>query len=100
MVSIMQGCRWVGTAVSIWLGVAGTAQARVFLLEDPYNPGEQIVVELKGCCPSEAGLEKLLPLLKQRQTPDLSSAPHARIAMASPPRAAHVSLPLLVGIGF
>jgi hypothetical protein len=100
MGSIMHGCKWVGTAVSIWLGVAGTAQARVLLLEDPYNPGEQIVVELKGCLPSEAGLEKLLPFLKQRQMPDVSSAPHTRLAMASPPRATHVSLPLLVGVGF
>ena len=100
MASIMHGCKWVGTAVSIWLGVAGTAQARVFLLEDPYNPGEQIVVELKGCRPSEAELEKFLPLLKQRQTAELSPAPHTRIAMSSPPRAAHVSLPLLVGVGF
>ena len=100
MASIMHGCKWVGTAVSIWLGVAGAAQARVFILEDPYNPGEQVVVELQGCRPSEAGLEKLLPLAKQRQTPDLSLAPHARIAMASPPHAAHVALPLLVGVGF
>jgi hypothetical protein len=100
MASITHSCRWVGTAVSIWLGVAGTAQARVFLLEDSYNPGKQVVVELKGCRPSEAGLEKLVPLVKQRQTPDLSPASHTRIAMASPPRATHVSLPLLVGIGF
>ncbi len=100
MASIMHGCKWVGTAVSIWASVAGTAQARVLLLEDPHNPGEQAVVELKGCCPSEAGLEKLLPLVKQRQTPDLSPPSHARIAMASPPRATHVSLPLLVGVGF
>jgi hypothetical protein len=100
MASIMRGCKWVGTAVSIWLGVAGTAQARVFLLEDPYNPGEQIVVELKGCRPSEAGVEKLLPLLKQRQTPDVSPAVHTRIAMASPPRATHVSFPTLIGVGF
>ena len=100
MTSIMHGGKWVGAAVSIWLGVAGTAQARVFLLEDTYNPGEQVVVEAKGCCPSEAGPEKLLPLVKQRQPSDLSPASHTRIARASPPRATHISLPLLVGVGF
>lgn len=92
------GCKWaLGTAVSIWLGVAGTAQARVILLENPYNPGEQVAVELKGCI-SEAQLAKLLPLLKQRQTADLT--PTTRIAMASPARAVQASLPLMVGIGF
>jgi hypothetical protein len=104
MASITHGCRWaVGTAVSIWLGVAGTAQARVFLLEDPYNPGEQVVVEFKGCRSSEARLERLLPLLngnylKQRQTADVS--PSVRIAMASPPRPVRSSLPLVLGIGY
>ena len=98
MASITHGCKWaIGTAVSIWLGVAGTAQARVVLLEDPYNPGEQVAVEVKGCI-SEAQLEKLLPLLRQRQTADLT--PTTRIAMASPVRAVHVSLPLMVGVGF
>jgi hypothetical protein len=98
MASITHACKWaVGAAVSIWLGVAGTAQARVVLLENPYNPGEQVAVEFKGCI-SEAQLAKLLPLLKQRQTADLT--PMTRIAMASPVRAGHVSLPLMVGIGF
>jgi len=99
MASIMHGCKWaVGTAVLIWLGVAGTAQARVLLVEYPYNSNEQIVVEFKGCRTSEAGLEKLLPLPKQQQTADLS--PSTRIAMVSPGRAVRFSLPLMVGIGF
>ena len=103
MASITNGCKWtVGTAVSIWLGVAGTAQARVILLENPYNPGEQVAVEVvKGCLP-EAQLAKLLPLLNQRQTADIT--PSTRIAMASPiaspAHAARASLPLMVGIGF
>ena len=98
MASVTRGCKWaVGTAVSIWLGVAGTAQARVVLLEDPYNPGERVAVEFKGCLP-DAQLEKLLPLLKQRQMPDLT--PSTRIAMASPARATRFSLPLMVGVGF
>jgi hypothetical protein len=98
MARMTHGCKWaVGTAVSIWLGVAGTAQARVVLLENPYNPGEQVAVEFKGCI-SEAQLAKLLPLLKQRQMAELT--PTTRIAMASPVRAANVSLPLMVGIGF
>jgi hypothetical protein len=99
MATITNGCKWtVGTAVSIWLGVAATAQARVVLLENPYNPGEQIAVEVaKGCLP-EAQLAKLLPLLKQRQTADITAP--TRIAMASPARATHYSLPLMVGIGF
>jgi hypothetical protein len=99
MASMTNGCKWtVGTAVSIWLGVAATAQARVVLLENPYNPGEQIAVEVvKGCLP-EAQLAKLLPLLKQRQTADITAP--TRIAMASPARATHYSLPLMVGIGF
>jgi hypothetical protein len=98
MASATHGCRWaVGTAVAIWLGVGGTAQARVVLLEDPYNPGERVAMQFKGCVP-EAQLEKLLPLVKQRQTPDITSS--TRIAMASPARTARVSLPLMVGIGF
>ena len=98
MASITNGCKWtVGAAVSIWLGVAGTAQARVVLLENPYNPGEQVAVEVKECL-SDAQLVKLLPLLKQRQTAEIT--PSTRIAMASPVRAARYSLPLMVGIGF
>ena len=102
MASITNGCKWtVGTAVSIWLGVAATAHARVILLENPYNPGEQVAVEVKGCLP-EAQLAKLLPLLKQHQTVDFAPAtlPTTRVAMAYPARAAHHSLPLMVGIGF
>jgi hypothetical protein len=105
MASITHSCKWaVGIAVSIWLAVAGTAQARVVLLEhlvlldDPYNSSEQVVVAFKGCRTSETGSEKLLLLLRQRQTAEL--APTTRIAMASPARAAHVSLPLMVGVGF
>jgi hypothetical protein len=98
MASIPRGCKWaVGAAAAIWLGVAGTAQARVILLEDPYNPTQQVAVEFKGCI-SEAQLAKLLPLLKQGQTADLP--PSTRIAMASPARATRVSLPLMVGVGF
>jgi hypothetical protein len=105
MASITNGCKWtVGAAVSIWLGVAGTAQARVVLLENPYNPGEQIAVEVKGCLP-EAQLAKLLPLLlKQRQAADMHQTadvtPSTRVAMASPAHAVHTSLPLMVGVGF
>jgi hypothetical protein len=98
MASMTSGCKWtVGTAVSIWLGVAATAQARVVLLENPYNPGEQVAVEVKGCLP-EAELAKLLLLLKQRQTADIT--PSTRVAMASQAHAVHSSLPLMVGIGF
>jgi hypothetical protein len=98
MANVTHGCTWViGTAVSIWLGVAGTAQARVFLLADLDHPGQQIAVELKGCI-SEARLEKLLPLLKHRQPTDLS--PSIRVAMASPVRQPRLPLPLMVGVGF
>jgi hypothetical protein len=99
MASITHGCKWaVATAVSIWLGVAGTAQARVVLLENPYNPGEQVAVEVKGCLPEAQLARLLLPLLKQRQMADIT--PSTRVAMAYPAHAAHVSLPLMVGIGF
>jgi len=98
MARTTHGCKWaVGAAISIWLGVVGAAQARVVLLEDPYNPGEQVAVEVKGCL-SEARLEKLLPLLKPRQTADFS--PLTRVAMASPARVVHFSPPLMVGVGF
>jgi hypothetical protein len=100
MASIMHGSKWVGAAVSIWLGVAGTAQARVLLLEDPSNPSEHVAVESNAYRPSEAGPEKLLPLPKQRQTADIAPSPPARIAMASPARGARFSFPLLVGVGF
>jgi hypothetical protein len=101
MASITNGCKWtVGTAASIWLGFAATAQARVVLLENPYNPGEQVAVEVvRGCIP-EAQLAKLLPLLKQRQTADITPATPTRIAMTYPARGTHYALPLMVGIGF
>jgi len=101
MANMTHGCKWaVVAAASIWLGVvavAGTAQARVVLLEGPYNPGQQVAVEFKGCI-SEAQLEKLLPILKQRQTADLP--PATRIVMASPARAARFSPPLMVGVAY
>src|SRR5262249_15960805 len=102
MSSMTHGCRWaVGTAVSIWLGVAGTAQARGVLLEYPYDPGERGAVEVKGCLP-EAQLGKLLPLLKQRQMADIKASTRVGRAspMASPAHAARSSLPLMVGVGF
>jgi hypothetical protein len=98
MASIMHVCKWVGTAASIWLGVAATAQARVLLLEDTYDPGEQVVAEFKACRIAETGPLKFPPLLKHRLTADAS--PPIRIAMASPARAARPSLPLLIGVGF
>ena len=101
MANMTHGCKWaVVVAASIWLGVAavaGTAQARVVLLEGPYNPGQQVAVEFKGCI-SEAQLEKLLPLLKQRQTADLP--PPTRVAMAPSAHGTRFSLPLMVGVGF
>jgi hypothetical protein len=98
MASMTNGCKWtVGAAVAIWLGVAGAAQARVVLLENPYNPGEQVAVEVKGCLP-EAQLAKLLPLLKQRQMVDVT--PTTRVAMTYPARVTRYALPLMVGIGF
>jgi hypothetical protein len=102
MASMTHGCKWaVGTVVSIWLGMAGTVQARVVLLEDPYNPGERVAVVVKGCLP-EAQLAKLLPLLKLRQMADIT--PSTRVAMASPmaspAHAAQSLLPLTVGVGF
>jgi hypothetical protein len=110
MTNMTNGCKWaVGAAVSIWLAMAGSVQARVFILDDAYNPGEQVAVEFKGCPGTEAQLEKLLPLLKQRQTTATSIAavaapvavaPSVRIAMASPVRATRFSLPLMVGVGY
>ena len=98
MASTMQGCKWAaGAAVSIWLGVVGTAQARVILLEDPYNPGEKVAVEVRGCL-SEARLQKLLPLVRQRPATDFS--PSTRIAMASPAHASRFTAPLMIGVGF
>ena len=110
MTNMTNGCRWaVGAAVSIWLAMAGSVQARVFILDDAYNPGEQVAVEFKGCPGTDAQLEKLLPLLKQRQTTATSIAavaapvavaPSVRIAMASPVRATRFSLPLMIGVGY
>ncbi len=101
MANMTHGCKWaVVVAASIWLGVAavaGTAQARVVLLEDPYNPSQQVAIEFKGCI-SEAQLEKLLPLLKQRQTADLP--PATRIVMASSARPVRFSPPLMVGVAY
>ena len=110
MTNMTNGCKWaIGAAVSIWLAMAGSAQARVFILDDAYNPGEQVAVEFKGCPGTDAQLEKLLPLLKQRQTTATSIAavaapvavaPSVRIAMASPVRATRFSLPLMIGVGY
>jgi hypothetical protein len=112
MTTMTNGCKWVvGAAVSIWFAVAGSAQAGVFILDNPYNPGEQVVVTFKGCPGAEAQLEKLLPLLKQRQTPVSSialapaSAPAAgaspvRVALASPVHVARFTPPTMIGVGF
>jgi hypothetical protein len=117
MTNMTNGCKWaVGAAVSIWLAMAGSVHARVFILDAAYNPGdaaynpgEQVAVEFEGCPGTDAQLEKLLPLLKQRQTTATSIAavaapvavaPSVRIAMASPIRTARVPLPLMIGIGY
>ena len=108
MTNMTNGCKWaVGAAVSIGLAMAGSVQARVFILDDAYNPGEQVAVEFKGCPGTDTQLEKLLPLLKQRQTTATSIAaapvavaPSVRIAMASPVRATRFSLPLMIGVGY
>jgi hypothetical protein len=110
MTRITNGCKWVvGAAVSIWFAVAGSARAGVFILDNPYNPGEQVVVTFRGCRSTEARLERLLPLLKQRQTPassiavvaaPVAAASSIRIAMASPVHMAHFSPPIMIGVGF
>jgi len=103
---MMNGRNWAaGAAVAIWFMAASSAQARVFILDDPYNPGEQVVVDFKGCRGTEARLERLLPLLKQQRTTVTSIAaapavaPSIRIAMTSPVRTAR-SLPLVLGVGY
>jgi len=94
-----------GAALAIWFMAASSAQARVFIVDDPYNPGEQVVVEFKGCHGTDARLERLLPPLKQQQTTATSIAaapavaPSIQIAMTSPVRAAR-SLPLMLGVGY
>ena len=116
MTNMTNGCKWAaGAAVSIWLATTGNVQARVFMLDAAYNPAEQVAnpseqaaVELEGCPGTDAQLEKLLPLLKQRQTTATSiaaaapaaMAPSTRIAMASPVHATRFSLPLMIGVGY
>ena len=59
MTNMTNGCKWaVGAAVSIGLAMAGSVQARVFILDDAYNPGEQVAVEFKGCPGTDTQLEK------------------------------------------
>jgi hypothetical protein len=110
MMNTKSGCKCViGAAISIWFAVAGSAQARVLIVEASYNPGEQVVEQFRGCPVAEAGSEKLLPLLKQRQTTATAVAagaapavatPSMRIAMAAPIRTPHFSLPLMLGVGY
>src|SRR5262249_16084456 len=109
MTNMTIGCKWAaGAAVSIWFAVAGSAQARVFILDDPYIPGEQVMVVFKGCLATEVPLQGLILPLKQKQTTTPSIAtvnlpaavvPSTRIAMASPVRA-RPSLPLMLGVGY
>src|SRR5258707_15052146 len=109
MTNTTNGCRWaVGAAVSIWLAMAGSVQARVFILDDPYNPGEQVTVEFKGCPGTDTQLEKLLPLLKQRQAtaPSIAAggapvvvAPSIRGRMAVPARTAPLPPARMNGAG-
>jgi hypothetical protein len=108
MTNMTIGCKWaVGAAVSIWFALAGSAQARVFIVDDPHNPGEQMMVEFKGCAATEVQLEQLVPHLKQRQMTvaavSTANPPAAalstRVAMVSPVRA-RPSLPLMIGIGY
>jgi hypothetical protein len=117
MTNKTSGCRWAAVAAaSIWLVMASSVQARVFILDAVYNPedaaynlDEQVPVELKGCPGTDTQPEKLLPLLKQRQTTATSivavgapvaAAPSIRIATASPIRTARFSLPLTLGVGY
>lgn len=109
MTNMTIGCKWAaGAAVSVWFAVGGTAQARVFILEDPYIPGNQVMVEFKGCPATEVQLQGLVLPLKQKQMTTTSIAtvslpaavaPSTRIAMASPVRA-RPSLPLMLGVGY
>jgi len=108
MNKITNACKGLVGALSIWCAAIGGAQAGVIILDDPYVPGEQVVLEFKGCRPDQAQLEKFLPLLKQRQTPTspimlASTAPAAspvRTTLTSHVHTTHLSQALLIGIGF
>jgi len=108
MTNTMNGSkRLIVAATSIWLAVAGSAEARVLIVEAFYNPGEPAVEQFRGCLVAEAGSEKLLPLLKQRQTTATAMAaapavatPSIRVAMAAPVRTLRLSLPLMLGVGY
>jgi len=98
----------IGATISIWLVVAGGAQARVLISEASYNPDQQVVEEFKGRA-AKAESEKPLPLLNQRQTTGTAvaaaaassgAAPSIRVAMASPVRTLRLSLPLMLGVGY
>jgi hypothetical protein len=108
MNKMANACKGLVGAVSIWFAVVGGAQAGVVILDDPDRPGEQVVVEFKGCRPDQGQLEKLLPLLKQRQGSPIMLATPA--AVASPVRTTvtytahtthtHLSQALMIGVGF
>jgi len=106
---MMNRCKWaLGAAVSISFAMVGSAYARVIILDNPYNPAEQVMVEFNGCHDTEVA-EWLFPFLKQRQNSRSSVAavaapadrvPSLRIAMAPPGRTARYSLSLTLGVGF
>jgi hypothetical protein len=109
MVNTMNGSKClIAATISIWLAVAGGAQARVLIVEASYNPGAQVVEQFRGCPVAEAGSEKLLPLLKRQATATAMTAgatpaaatPSIRVAMVSPVRTLRLSLPLMLGVGY
>jgi hypothetical protein len=103
-------CKGLVGAISICFTVVGGAQAGVVILDDPYHPGEQVVVEFKGCRPDQGQLEKLLPLLRQQQTPASPIMLASPVPIASPVRTSvtypahtthtHLSQALMIGVGF
>jgi hypothetical protein len=110
MINMTNDCKMAMCASALlWFGIAGSAQAGVIIIDDPFSPPDQIVVAtFPGCPANTARLElKLMPLLRRLQSASYTPAPAMaapQVALATPvpvTRSLHASgHGLVVGVAF
>jgi hypothetical protein len=115
MTAVMNGFKLpAGLMISAWLALAGSAQAGIIIMDDPFSPPDQVVVaSYRGCVVGRMGM-KLVPLLKKLAAYSNPSAPAMApvipavlVSQADSPAPAHVARytppsgrTLVVGVAF
>jgi hypothetical protein len=115
MTTMMNGFRLpAGVMVSAWLAFAGSAEAGIIIIDDPFSPRNQVVVASYLGCTAGRMEMRLAPLLKKLLANSSPSAPAMAPAIpavlisqadsASPAHVARFSPPsgraLVVGVAF